>query len=348
LWQAGYVGKHVHVNLPALAAIPNQNISGPEDYRAEINPNDLTSLGATAYNKLRPKIAVAGLGQAIAEARDVPATLKTTAKGFSELFLAKGGSVKGTLMQPKKVADHFINHEFGWVPFVNDVTQMYDLIAHYEDHLTKAEKLNDKWLHRRFAEEEVLSDVQIYDQTRQSTSPTFTAYLNPLPGGLGQLKSVTLKVRRQKMTRIWYEGLFKYYRIELDRRIPMQENLRAGRGFLTLAGANINPALIYKVTPWTWCVDWFTNVGANVQMAQDILDNSVASKYMYLMRETFDRYEYTSTHTFNTGMQIVGTSYQEVRVKRRVGADSPFGFSLTGDLNSVQIAILLALGISKG
>jgi hypothetical protein len=346
LWQVGYTGSFIHTGLPDLVQIPNKNISGPTDYRSNLNPNDLSSLGARAYSRLRPKVAVAGLGQAVAEARDVPATLRTTAAGFSQAWKAVGGNAKGIWQAPRGAANQFVNFQFGWKPFVNDVQQMYDLVARYETHLDKAERLNDKWLKRRFAEEEIQSSTVIYNDTRPKSNPLFRTYLAPAVAA-NVTDSVNLKVTRQSGTKIWYEGSFKYYRPEFDKRLPMHENVRAGRGFLTLAGANINPVLIYKVTPWTWLVDWYTNVGDNIQVAQDMVDNSVVSRYMYLMRESFDRYEYVSTHTGPYGT-IVATSYQEVRVKRRVSCESPFGFALQpGGLSGVQYAILAALGLSR-
>jgi len=347
LWQVGYEGKFIHTNLPNLVQIPNKDISSPTDYRTTVNPNDLSSLGARGYARLRPKVEVAGLGQAIAEARDVPETLHTTAGGLKDLYLSLGGKSKGVISSlPKKASDQFINHQFGWLPFLKDLRDMYDLIAKYEYHLDKAERQNDKWYRRRFSEEAITSETVVYNTTRLSNSPLFTTYLNPALGS-NTCSQVTLQVRRQTMTRIWYEGEFKRYDVEFDKRVPMHENIRAGLGFLSLAGAKINPVLIWKITPWSWAADWLVNVGDNIQLAQDLATDQVVSKYMYLMRESYDRYEYVSTHVYpNT--TITCTSYQEVSVKRRVAADSPFGFSMSpGGLSGIQLAILAALGISK-
>jgi hypothetical protein len=346
LWQVGYTGSFIHTGLPDLVSIGNKDISSPTDYRSTINKNDLSNLGGRAYGRLRPKVEVAGLGQAVAEADDVTRMLKTTSKGFHDIWKTMGGSGSGTFMQPKRLADQFINVQFGWKPFVKDVSDMYNLITNYESHLDKAERLNDKWLKRRFAEDEILDQSKVYDENRNSSSPLFRTYLAPALGS-GTCQNVRLQVMRQKMVRIWYEGSFKYYRPEFDKRIPMHENIRAGSQFLTLAGANINPTLIYKVTPWTWCLDWVTHTGDNIQLLQDMATNAVVSKYMYLMREEYDRYEYTSVHTYPNTV-ITGVSYQEVRVKRRVSAECPFGFSMPpGGLSGMQLGILGALGLSK-
>jgi len=362
LWQVGYEGNFIHTNLPDLTTIPNKNISGPDDYRAEVNPSDLSSLGARGWSKLRPKVGIGTLGQAIAEARDVPKTLKTTFGAFHEVWKAVGGSqhvpiwnnragssakfLKQIKQYPKRASNHFLNTVFGWSPTINDLNNLYKLIADYETYLDKAERSNDRWLNRRFAEEVVESSSVVLNQTRSKSSPLFTTYLNPA-FGTAICQSVSLLVERQRMTRVWYEGSFRSYNYAFDKRSPMPKALKDAQGFLSLAGADINPTLIYKVTPWTWLVDWFVNVGDNIQVAQDIISNSVACQYMYLMRESYDRYRYTTTHVFPNAT-ITCISYQEVRCKRRTGTENPFGFSLLpGSLSGMQLGILAALGLSK-
>jgi hypothetical protein len=362
LWQVGYKGSFIHTGLPDLVQIGGKDISSPSDYRTQLNPNDLQSLGNTAYARLRPKVEKAGLGQAIAEARDVPKMLSTTAKGFHFAWKAMGGSqhipvwnnLKGTVAShvtnvraaPKSVANHFLNAQFGWAPFVKDVSDMLNLVTDYVHILDNAERRNDRWQQKEFHEDDILSDTLVYNDTKSSNSPIFRTYLAPALGS-GTCTRVTLQVRRQKLTRIWYSGSFKYYRPEFDRGTDMNDRVRAARQFLTLAGANISPTLIYKVTPWTWLVDWFTDVGKFVQRTEDLATGSVVARYLYLMRETFDRYEYITTHVYpNT--TITATSYQEVRVRRRVPSESPFEFALSPtSLSGMQLGILAALGVSR-
>jgi len=361
LWQRTYVGKFRHLNLPSLASIWTP--AGPLDYGSTINRNDLSTLGARAWARLRPKVEVAGLGQAIAEARDVPQMLKTTSKGFHDIWKGLGGSkspieswshhmrtmdpkvLKDIQMHPKKAADHFINHQFGWLPFTKDVSDMYNLITDYTSYLDRAERFNGKWRTRRFAEEELRTEVEVFRSDKLSNQSGFQAYLDPV--GITGCKRVQLTVTRETVQKIWYEGSFKTYSPEFDRSLKMEEHLRAGRQFLSLAGANINPSLIYKATPWTWCVDWFVNVGDNIQMLQDAATDAVVARYMYLMREEYDRYRFDSVHTY-ANETIVGRSYQGPTVKRRVPGAYEFGFTMPpSGLSGMQYAILAALGISR-
>jgi len=367
-WQDGYTGGFVHSGLPNLVTLEGENISSPTDYNPVVNPDDLSDLGARAYNRLRPKDAVAGLGQSLVEAGEIPSMFKTTGSGLLNLanladpkswaklkgksgsyhskWKAIGGSPLGHLMAPREIGNQFLNTTFGWKPFVKDVSDTINLVQNYYDHLRRATQRNDKYQQRRFSEDEILSDEVVYRYSKNKGNPGFVTFYAPAVG-TSQCLSSELTVRRQRMTRIWYEGSFRQYRAEFDKSVPMHDQVRSAKQFLTLAGLNISPTLVYKVIPWTWLVDWGVNVGDNIQVANDYLDGSVVSRYMYLMRETYDRYEYTSVHKFPTSsIQIV--SYRELRVKRREPAQSNFGFTLPlNGLSLGQSAILVALGLSK-
>jgi hypothetical protein len=78
-----------------------------------------------------------------------------------------------------------------------------------------------------------------------------------------------------------------------------------------------------------------------------MLTDAVASKYMYLMREAYTRYRYRAVNVFTGNFTLDVSSYREVRVKRRIPAASPFGFSAGAKLSNSQLAILAALGMSK-
>jgi hypothetical protein len=331
---------------------------GPDDFDSRTRPNDLSSAGNSAYAKLRPKVAVAGLGQAIAEARDVPHMLKSSAHGFSELWdLSKRmyGYVKpstrftkkGTVSMlrhvsrvPGKASDHFINHQFGWLPFLKDVGDTINLVSDYQKHLANAEKHNGVLLHRRFTEKEQRDETLVYRDGLARVSPA--AWIR----NVDQAVTVT----RIRTVRMWYVGAFTYYYPELDTERFMDPNLRVIRQGGDLAGANIDPTLLYKVTPWTWLVDWFSNSGQTIQRAQDLVTNSVVTKYMYLMRHITYTYQYKTSFTdiMGIGRSLVWES--SVETKERVPSLNPFGFSLNFDsssLSDVQKAILIALGIAR-
>lgn len=323
-----------------------EDINSPDDYSSYVNPDDLQSLGNTAYGKLRPKVENVNLLQAIAEGKDIPKMLATTAKGFHSTWKAVGGDLSAANWKatPKGAADQFLNVAFGWRPFVNDIIGTCDTVLFAADHIASRERNNDRWMHRQFVEEAQTSNELLFSSTGNTSnmcSPSLGIdHVQPFSG--------SYYISRQRMTQVWYEGVFKFYRPEFDKGLKTgYPSIKKLRQMATLLGLNLNATTLYRVTPWTWLVDWFANVGNNIQALEDLATNQVASKYMYLMRHTYDRFEYRCVFTDYAGVTFDLKWYKEARVKKRERAASPFGFSLpVGGLSSMQLSILAALGIS--
>jgi hypothetical protein len=305
---------------------------------------DLGDIGSLAYEKLRPKQEKAGLAVALAEAKDIPRMLQTSAKGFHQLWRDFGGSPNTDLMQPKSVADHFINHQFGWVPFLNDLQQFNDVYQNSITYAAYIERDNGVWKNRYRADKTIEDEEVLYSNPSHSGLSCQPAdYIGVFNSGPSHT------IVRRKVVNVWYKGQFKYYRPEFDRSLPGYYSvMNATKRLLTLYGANVNPTILWKITPWSWLVDWFSNVGAQIQRAQDLATDATVSKYMYLMHH----YVYEEVLKTSLPLKTGGTLNLEFKksgdIKRRQGADSSFGFNLSsGDLSWKQLAILSALGISR-
>jgi hypothetical protein len=340
-------------------------VTGPDDHsNTRTNPDNSSSLGANAYKRLRPKVEKVTLAQELIEARDVPKMLRQTAKMYHDLakhakrvrgsdldvLAGHGYGMRrhqrlNTAQVGRDGAGHFLNYQFGWVPFVKGVGDMLDLVDNYYTYVERAKRKNGEWVRRRITEDDVASDTVVSDVTRDRSSPSFVEYYSPSYPGVQRAR---MQVRRQYVVRIWYEGKFRVYRPEFDQDAEMHPQVRSARQFLTLAGLNPDPVTLYKVTPWSWLIDWFSNTGALLQRFQDEISGTIVSKYMYVMREIFDRYAYTATQWRSNGPVQDGTTYRELRTKARFPATSNFDFSLpTGGLTDRQSAILIALGLAR-
>jgi len=290
---------------------------------------------------MAPKDEVAGLGQAVAEARDLPQMLKTTSREMANAYLSRGGSIKGLAMSPKGVADHFINHKFGWVPFVKDMSDTINLVSNYDSHLQTAIRRNGTWRKRYFVEDVIDQEETIFSDA--------SWHLDPVVFPSNSLWKGSYTIVKRSYERIWYKGLYKNYRTEFDNKVPMHPAIRKVRQALTLGGANVNPSLLWKVTPWSWCVDWFSNFGDSIRRTQDLITSSTVTQYFYLMRHR--RTDYVCKQSFtvvSTGQSFDLEWTFGVEMKQRAKSENPFTFSLNPrPLSGVQLAILAALGISK-
>lgn len=357
VWRVQYQGGFAcNYNVYGTPPLPGESIQSPEHYDSFSNRNDLSSLGNRAYNRLRPKVSKANLFQDLYEAKDVMRTLKTSIKTAATAakrlgFTDRPGKVTYDLRELRKdvrtTSEEFVNFQFGWKPVVESIVDICDAVSRADEYFAKIKACNDQWLPRKWAEDDIQSEVlsnSWLNQNHNFCLPHMDSASGWIVPGSGHFR-----VYRTQLTRVWYKGLFKYYRPEFDDSQGSFEPLQKVRQYATLLGANLNPTAVYRVLPWTWLGDWFVNASDFVQRVEDLASQGVVSKYFYLMRTTFDAYRITSSFTLQSGPTLTPQWWRSVAVKRRVGSNSPFNFSLlpAGGLSDTQIMILGALGLSK-
>jgi hypothetical protein len=312
--------------------------------------------GAQVWNRSKPKIEQGGLAVAIAEIRDVPHQLKTSMEGFVKLHSFFSDPLRSSVkygakyIDPSKLskegAGHFLNHNFGWVPFVKDVVAFIDNVINSEAKISKLMHNNGTWTHvKRDLEAESTDDIA-YDSG---------------PGGClvypanTMVNSMTepphFQVRKADKTHKYSVGRFRYYQPYLDETDPASLGMLGDlRRQLALHGARLTPANLYKATPWTWLIDWTTGAGNLVDNLNSMVIDGMVAKYLYLCTTR------SRTYSFQQWLpwweKCVGPRSLEWRrsvvTKRRVEANSPFGFDLSWpDLSAKQLAILAALGVSR-
>lgn len=170
-----------------------------------------------------------------------------------------------------------------------------------------------------------------------------------LPSPFGNNLGYAFQQNRTRK-RVWAVGSFKYFRPEFDIALLNDDSFQmwaSVQRLLTLYGANITPTLLYKITPWTWLIDWFTNLGDHIQRLDDFVQDGITSRYLYVM-DTEEQWQ-TKTCVLNFFSGSVSVNFQRRLVtKQRRAADSPYGFNAPwNNLSLRQFAILGAIGISQ-
>lgn len=298
-----------------------------------------------AAARMRPKIEQAGLGQAIAEIRDIPRTLKTTLRGFRDLWRSIGGDRDHPFMSPKRAADEFLNLNFGWGPMVKDVSDAIRVTRDYNEYVTDLMNRNNRWDHKSWIFEESETPWTVSKGSGWKIQPTSVAntafcFLD----SAGNVGSWEIQVRTKK--RVWGTGDFKFYRPEFDSSlVDFDSNWNRVQRAMTLYGARVNPELLYKITPYTWLFDYVTNAGSVVSQMQAAATDGVVSKNLYLMCSRVNELVFTQTCNFHSGTRAFAWR-RKISSKQRDHAGSPFGFGLSPfSLSGRQYAVLAALGL---
>lgn len=318
--------------------------------------SNIETLCSKAWDKTKPRIERAGLGIAIKEATDIPRMLRTSSKLFNNIWKATlrttlantpAASRYGRLlamreMAPKKAADHFINHNFGWVPFVSDTVAFCATVIDRQEIISRISDENGKWTRRRATLVDDYTVTKINSGSGTRVEP-YGLYIDYLCNG-----TPTWELWKEEITIASSVGSFTYFRPEFDRANPEFNSLmNRVRRDLAIHGVRVSPSNIYKSIPWTWAIDWFTNTGKWVNRLNDQFIDQVVARYLFVHHRKYQRYTLKQYMPFKSGARTFEFS-RVIEVKQRKSADTPYGFGLSwDDLSPKQLAILAALGVLR-
>lgn len=294
---------------------------------------DGSSYGATGWKRFRPGNPTADLGVFVGEFRDVPRMLKDTAKFFTNAWRAAGG----TLKKPSRaLANHWLSTQFGWLPFINDLRKFHRTYVTMNERIAQIRRNNGRWVRRGGT---VMEDN---DSTVISSSSTATGHWPSLPSYLYKNSQVTGSQTKSlhRITRVWFEGSFRYWIPNIESRTWEK------RAVAELYGAMPNPALVWELTPFSWLVDWMSNVGDVVANMDNGWADNLVARYAYVMKSVEVVGEFTSTCDLKD--TTLHNSWDFLVSWKTRGGASRFGFGLTeANFSPRQWSILAALGIQR-
>jgi hypothetical protein len=358
-WRLGVARSFSSVYDPSFdVVLPDPEVPSVEDFTLLLNDQ-----GTDFIRKYRPGNPVVNLGQFFGELHQLPRLpifLKSRTKHFSDL------------------GSEYLNVEFGWKPFVKDLIAAYKLQQTISARLERLRRDNGLAIRKRSKHRgtEVLTDSDGDTLTKPfgdlsdlaiGGSDKLEGYhvLGPFPywfsydplalQGVCQYEYDTFRDEQ-----VWECGTFFYY-------IPEVGTDRwTERAKAELFGSSPTPSVLYELLPWSWLVDWFTNVGDIISNASTNAVDNEALTNCFSMRSITDRveiqcksswegYEFggtpppgaTSIHfSFSAGSDSCRFSLLKRNKMRRVA--SPFGFGLKRlDFTARQYSILAAIASSK-
>jgi len=291
----------------------------------------LKALGTTAIARTIPTNPIAGAAQFLGELKR---------DGLPSLPGLEALMSKHRYNQ--KVGNENLNFEFAVKPFISDLKNFGAAVKDSEKILKQYKRDSGRNVRRSY-------EFPLFKETTW-TNPT---YSTALPYGTGtspalfDRSGVSYSVETVKSRRTWFSGCYTYY---LDPgKNALDKVNRHAQLANKLFGVRITPELLWELTPWSWAIDWQTNLGDVISNFSAFSADGLVLRYGYIMEETST----IVTHTVKglspkgNGPTAFSESYGRIR-KRRIAA-TPYGFGTNlGGLTSRQWAILLSLGISKG
>jgi len=306
-----------------------------------IGPDSAPDLAAFAQRALadaRPSLAEFSLSTFLGEIRE----------GLPKLLPAALMRDKGSFF--RSVGSDYLNVQFGWIPFITTLRDLgYSLYrAQHKLNAITGTPVRRHVRGPRFQDSRQFNNVplRIYTGPRDGGSDLNRRILSGIGPNNGNITDAIGigQVIETIDSSLNFSGSF----VTLLPK-SFDDNTYIDR-LNQLIDVRITPSVLWQLAPWSWLVDWFFDIQGTIDSNSLATDETLLIHYAYASYKAKYRQMIwgNSTNASWTGPNQLyglteGTYYKRVRA-------NPYGFTVGtfGGLNTSQLAILAALGLSRG
>lgn len=285
---------------------------------------ELDALGTSAIASVIPTNPISGVLVTLGELKR---------EGIPSLIGAN--TWRDRTLRAKNAGSEYLNYQFGWLPLVSEIQTFAGTVLRSDEISRQYQAESGKLLHRQYT-----------FPTEITTNRDVETGIAPVPhikvgyfSSLGDLTRITTQKYES-----WFSGAFTYY-------LPPEGTIaRSAAVAHKLYGTRLTPDVVWNLTPWSWAVDWFTNVGDVVSNISAFQNDGLVMPYAYIMSRTTHKVEYFlngAITKYGSRPVNVWQSFTTTVKQRRKA--TPYGFGLTlGGLSTRQWSIMAALGLTRG
>jgi hypothetical protein len=300
---------------------------------------NLKPIGTTLIARCKPTNAYSNLAEDLADLRQ---GLLPKAPGWRnwEATTKKAAA--------KEAAGDFVGFEFGWLPLVSDVQEASKGVIRHRKILDEYYRNSGKPLRRSSG----LPDERTVTTTDLGPYEGFV-FLDPnmTKGFVDGTKPMPRLIKTTTRTESrWFVGSFTYH-------LPMKyinssKVTRWAEDASALFGIDGSPDTLYKLSPWSWAIDWFSNLGDVIDNLSDWASDGLVLNYGYVMERIIYHESYFLDKPCRLALLDGGYAHAEpitvVYESQRRDQATPFGFETSwNNLSPRQWAISIALGIQR-
>ncbi len=288
---------------------------------APVGSASMLSAGATAISRVAPTNPCVDLSTSMAE---------LLREGLPSLP-GRSGNAGG----------EYLNYQFGIAPLASDIRDLRNTVKRADALWAQYARNSGKGIRRRY---EFPKSVSTTTKVTSPANPQYPSIVGGYQKPSGTLiESGTLFQSTTVTQRMWFSGSFTYY-------LPDSQFGAMIDRLDRLYGLRPGIDTLYQLTPWSWLVDYFSNLGDVVQNLNSFTQDGLIMPYAYIMCETtYETQSYLDFRVWRgTGWKAERLTDSVVRQTKQRMPATPFGFGLSdGSLTGRQQAILVALGISR-
>lgn len=300
--------------------------------------DQMIAKGATAIKKTIPTNPVASFGTLLAElVREGLPSIP------GSVLLGKNGRGPGSTTANaregiSRVGSEYLNYQFAVAPTISELRTFYNAVKNSSEILEQLERDAGRLVRRRYEFPEEIETRVVEDTGRQ-----------PYPPINGQFYASTngrYTLTRTTRTKTWFSGAYSYSFPVAD--VALAKFRQAEQRLHKLFGLRITPELLWELTPWSWAIDWKSNVGDVLSNVGAFSRDGLVLRWGYVMCHQTITETHTTQANLKSGTRLLTQSFT-TEVKKRIKA-TPYGFGLDPDwkdLSSFQLSILAALGMSR-
>jgi hypothetical protein len=306
--------------------------------------NQMHALGATGFARAQPLRQQGGIAQALIELRDFPQMpLSMVRNGMP--FIRNGdpgqywSQAHDVVRLMKDVGHQYLNFQFGWVAFVNDLKKSLKTVLDQEKNLKRILHNNGRIIHCQSIVAK--DDPKVTSVTSSNFNIGYPAVEGEFVDQYGKLKtSISVNAGSR------FSGAFKYFLEGYKHGEPMTPRLKK-KLLHILYGVDTSPNTIWATLPWSWLIDWGTNARDNVANFTALHQDGLVMVYGYVndYKETITKYTLSGAIIGGRAIRCEQTDVNRYFTRT---PGTPYGFGLTrSSFNAKQGSIIAALGLSN-
>lgn len=305
--------------------------------------SQMDAYGTQAIRRCLPTNPIADMGQFLGELRDLPRvpdikSWQTKLRNFHQETKRYNFD-----RLSRSAGDEVLNGLFGWSPFISDLMKFAKVVRTSSELMTRYARGSNHLIHRqyRFPTD---SETKTFNMGAFQGVPAQVSYLNVKQGQLTRTERTT--------TNRWFSGAFTYYLPpvipsdnEFVQAINKWRNATAQAN--RLFGLRLTPSLLYKLTPWSWALDWVSTTGDVIHNWSAFSNDSLVMRYGYIMEHKTSDVIWALNGAEFKGAIVSTTDVlrRETKVRQRA---TPYGFGVNqSSFSAKQWAVIAALGISR-
>jgi len=318
-------GNSVYVS----SMLNSDQVKNPEAYADE------------AWNRTRPAKPIFNAALNLLELKDIPGQLEDATLGVLRAISKKFRNsrrfrYRGTELN--RTAEWHLAVQFGWLPILGAIQDFHK--AQDKEQKALAQVLRDAG--RPVKREAVLFHDSTSDEVYQGPGAT-NMYPVLTTGSYADYGECWDRVEVEE--KVWAEGQFVYFLPPGPQTVEYKKAL-----LRRLYGWRPTPSVIYNLMPWSFLLDYFTNLGEIAKVASAGVEDRLYANYFYVMSERVSHSRRQCWAWLNTegGAEKVETTVHEYGISKRRVQGHQFGLKLKqSELSASQVGILGALGLSR-